>query len=70
MTVKIVFSTSPRSGFWVQCLGMSLALSCTIVFQQYNPEQSVYKYKLDQKTLGLQGFARAHKSALLLKARW
>lgn len=50
MTVKILFSISPRSRFWVQFLTMSLASSRTIIFQQYNP---VHKYKLDQEDIGL-----------------
>lgn len=69
MTVKIIFSTSPGSGFWAQFLTMSLASSCTVIFQQYNPEQSVHKYKLCQEDMGHARLCQVHKSAPLLKAR-
>lgn len=31
---------------------MPLSSSCTIIFQHYNPEQSVHKYKLCQEDIG------------------
>lgn len=59
-----------RPGFWVQLLPMPLSSSCTIIFQQYNPEQSVHKYKLCQEDFGRVRPCQGPQVSLLLKSRW
>lgn len=61
MTGKILFGISPRFEFWL--LTMSLASSHTTTFQYYNPEKSVYKYKLDQEDTSLARFCHGSQDS-------
>lgn len=69
MTGKILFGISPRFEFWLLFLTTSLASSHTTIFQYYDSEKSVHKYKPDQEDTSLASSCHAHRTALLLKAR-